>query len=514
MAGPRGSGQTPLRRRRVGGRVRRAAKFQSRDGTHDDTATDITLYSYDNRNRMTSLTHYAAYGDCPDLDVAYSHDAYDRETEEKELVGGSFDERMIYDGTSVLAVLDSSNAVTERYLNGPAVDQVFAVEMVSSSGGLGPVNWLLADAQGTVRDVAQGTYSGGSTTAAVVDHLFYDAYGLQTTPQSSSDLQDQSPIGFAGYRYDALAGLYDTATRPYDPATGTWLQPDPIGYAAGDSNLYRYVGNDPTNEEDPSGMCSCGDGGSSDSTGPVGSQTNSGGGDTATPVAAPPSGFGLTKQIFGVDLEKGWRQLQQQADLSFSIGGFNATVNPLTLQFGSSEAIAGGTLSVVGNFDGLLAKYSAGNLDASFQTSFSTGASTAYLTSPTLQAAAGWTNRKENNGSFEFHSGDYGVWGADKNDHLRAGFSASLFAAEVGGPSRWSAGLNVCNTETASLNLLAGPGGVTLHDHLDLNLVKDITVYLNSEVTVGYDGHLHESTTLNIKIETSDLGKKLSKLLQ
>jgi RHS repeat-associated protein len=89
---------------------------------------------------------------------------------------------------------------------------------------------------------------------SVVDHLFYDAYGNQTTPQTATDPQEQSPIGFAGMRWDALAGLYDTDTRPYDPATGTWIQPDPDGYDAGDSNLYRYVGNDPTTEEDPSGL--------------------------------------------------------------------------------------------------------------------------------------------------------------------------------------------------------------------------------------------------------------------
>jgi hypothetical protein len=30
---------------------------------------------------------------------------------------------------------------------------------------------------------------------------------------------------------------------------------DPLGFAAGDANLYRYVGNDPTNATDPTGLC-------------------------------------------------------------------------------------------------------------------------------------------------------------------------------------------------------------------------------------------------------------------
>lgn len=40
----------------------------------------------------------------------------------------------------------------------------------------------------------------------------------------------------------------------YDPSIGRWLSEDPLGFEAGDSNLYRYVGNGPTNATDPSGL--------------------------------------------------------------------------------------------------------------------------------------------------------------------------------------------------------------------------------------------------------------------
>jgi hypothetical protein len=42
--------------------------------------------------------------------------------------------------------------------------------------------------------------------------------------------------------------------RWYDSATGRFWQQDPIGFSAGDGNLYRYVGNGPTNYTDPSGL--------------------------------------------------------------------------------------------------------------------------------------------------------------------------------------------------------------------------------------------------------------------
>src|SRR5215207_6529095 len=39
----------------------------------------------------------------------------------------------------------------------------------------------------------------------------------------------------------------------YDPVVGQFLEEDPSGFAPGDSHLFRYVENAPTNATDPSG---------------------------------------------------------------------------------------------------------------------------------------------------------------------------------------------------------------------------------------------------------------------
>jgi RHS repeat-associated protein len=39
----------------------------------------------------------------------------------------------------------------------------------------------------------------------------------------------------------------------YDPSIGRWLEEDPIDFDGGDADLYRAMGNDPTNATDPSG---------------------------------------------------------------------------------------------------------------------------------------------------------------------------------------------------------------------------------------------------------------------
>ena len=40
----------------------------------------------------------------------------------------------------------------------------------------------------------------------------------------------------------------------YEPTTGRWSTVDPSGFEAGDPNLFRDVGNDPTNATDPTGL--------------------------------------------------------------------------------------------------------------------------------------------------------------------------------------------------------------------------------------------------------------------
>jgi uncharacterized protein RhaS with RHS repeats len=42
--------------------------------------------------------------------------------------------------------------------------------------------------------------------------------------------------------------------RDYDPRRGRWTARDPIKFACGDTNLYAYVGGDPVNTIDPSGL--------------------------------------------------------------------------------------------------------------------------------------------------------------------------------------------------------------------------------------------------------------------
>jgi RHS repeat-associated protein len=61
-------------------------------------------------------------------------------------------------------------------------------------------------------------------------------------------------MGFTGQWLDSATGLQYNHHRWYDAGTGRWLSEDPIGFAGGDGNLYRYVGNQASTFVDDAGL--------------------------------------------------------------------------------------------------------------------------------------------------------------------------------------------------------------------------------------------------------------------
>ena len=61
-------------------------------------------------------------------------------------------------------------------------------------------------------------------------------------------------FGYTGREFDEETGQYYYRARYYDAPVGRFISEDPIGFEAGDANVYRYVLNSPTNFTDPSGL--------------------------------------------------------------------------------------------------------------------------------------------------------------------------------------------------------------------------------------------------------------------
>jgi len=106
-------------------------------------------------------------------------------------------------------------------------------------------SWLLADHQGSVHQVVDDS-------GAVEVDTRYDSYGVITSLDSPATLD--TIVGYTGQVYDVESGLHYFNARYYDAPSGRFLSEDPIGFAGGDANLYRYVGNNPVNMTDPTGL--------------------------------------------------------------------------------------------------------------------------------------------------------------------------------------------------------------------------------------------------------------------
>jgi len=177
-----------------------------------------------------------------------------------------YDEWNPYSSVANDILLEYSDGVlTRRWLHGAKVDEPLAFEAYTgtTAAGTGAINEVFADRQGSILAVVD------PVTGTKAAEYTYDSFGQIT--QVTGTLSQ--PFAYTAREYDAETGLYYYRARYYDPALGQFVQADPIGFAAGDLNIYTYVENDPYSWSDPSGLqtgvCTSGVQTGTSNTGPV-----------------------------------------------------------------------------------------------------------------------------------------------------------------------------------------------------------------------------------------------------
>ena len=236
------------------------------DGEYDvgETRTAITSYTYDSRNRLSKVAYTATDDGITDNAVDYFYDAFNRRIETLTDTDGDGDsessEFYIYDGDNiVLDFLDSdgtgtsaSTKIANRYVWGLKTDELLVQDHYTSTTA-SKTFWMIADRQGSIRDAMDGSliaYSWYSSS--------YNDYGAMTTVSGRTGYVLPSYIRFTYTCQEretstAFVGLYYYNNRWYDSSAGRFISQDPLGFAAGDTNLYRYCDNDPINFTDPTG---------------------------------------------------------------------------------------------------------------------------------------------------------------------------------------------------------------------------------------------------------------------
>jgi RHS repeat-associated protein len=198
-----------------------------------DRVTDskgITTYTFDDLGRLRHVG-------LPDgQSVTYLVDAAGQR------VGREVDGRLVagylYNPSgNVVAETNSAGSVVARY----GYDQLGHLALVEEGGSTYDV---VTNPNGNPLLVVN------SKNGAIADAITYDVWGKITSETASGMI----PFGFDGGLVDPATGLVHLGARDYDPTTGRWTGPDPIGFAGGDADLYRFAGDDPVNNIDPSGL--------------------------------------------------------------------------------------------------------------------------------------------------------------------------------------------------------------------------------------------------------------------
>ena len=191
----------------------------------------VTTYAWNDDDRLASVTLPSGQVD------SFKYDANGIRVGKSDSTGSI---RYLIDPLTkaILATYDAGTGLSlAQYSQNPQkLDEVFSYKTAQ-----GTKYYPHTDMLGSVYALSDSTGTPQATWT-------YDVYGART--QTSGTIS--YAFGFTGREHDGDTGLIYSRARYYDPAVGSWLSKDRIGYQAG-PNLYQYVNDNPTRWTDPSG---------------------------------------------------------------------------------------------------------------------------------------------------------------------------------------------------------------------------------------------------------------------
>jgi RHS repeat-associated protein len=198
-------------------------------------------YTYDAQNRLVS-----ASGGPSSVTASFAYDARNRCVAR---TANNVTTYLLWDDWSLIEERDTTGTLQARYIHGAQIDEILLRETPNSQ--LPTPIYYHHDALGS-------TVALTDSQGLIAESYAYDAFGTPSFFDSSFNPQPSSLLNnrflFTGREFLADLGLHDYRNRFYSQVLGRFLQTDPIGFGAEDVNLYRYVGNEPVNLDDPHGL--------------------------------------------------------------------------------------------------------------------------------------------------------------------------------------------------------------------------------------------------------------------
>jgi len=199
------------------------------DNNGNTVSDGVFTYRYNLNNRLIEVKRGAA------VIAEYFYDAFGRRV--KKIVSGA---------VTCFHYDTQGNLISETEGDGsPLRDYVYqngcltAMKLYGEKAG---VYYVICDHLGTPQQIV-------NTAGAVVWKAAYLPFGKAQILIETI----MCNIRFPGQYYDSETGLHYNWHRYYDPKTGRYMTPDPIGLDGG-INLFAYVSNNPVNLVDPLGL--------------------------------------------------------------------------------------------------------------------------------------------------------------------------------------------------------------------------------------------------------------------